>query len=581
MKAMLLAALLTFAPMLAPDLWGQSDSASDGASRISKVYSIDMIEALNGTAEGRVTFAAIEAQNLAPEELNRRRRDAIDRIGRKLINVIAKFCQERQCDVLLDEASPMPNCVVFARSGADFSQLGVIHTATSMGATTELFTAARKNDVSLEIISLYDKAYPFSASVKQSGSQNPNATPTAQSQGQPGTSNPPDITAMGQSARSKKVQLSRDDVGKIATAQPVDFKSVQEKLQHCNNDGYRWNYSKDTNGNEITWKDAGSECGFLAEWALKSLGADNAQVELAFQRACFLPDTVTSSMRAHNYCAELGDLYAQRGVLDVALSVYQQAPNCNLDFTNSPSPAYYATLCLAGEEKIFASRNDTARERSVVSQLCTKYSIYEACSRLNQLGGSVDLNAVQASNDAANEANEERIEANNKASQERQQQHDENFKAVVNAIQSIPTGSGSTPTSNANQQQSVKHVPAATPENTTATQQAEQAPDVRDMTQCVKIESVNFGVGVASNNLTAIKVVFTNTCNQTIRATASALETGKSCVMGGATTMLAPGSSYTFLVTTDRNWYQVQADDGVDCYSSGRPSCALQIPHSC
>jgi hypothetical protein len=318
----------------------------------------------------------------------------------------------------------------------------------------------------------------------------------------------------------------------------------------------------------------------LGEWALKSLGAENAQVEIAFQRACFLPDTVTSSLRVHNWCAELGDLYAQRGALDVALTVYQQAPNCNVDFTNSPSPAYNATLCLAGEQKIFASRNDTARERSIVSQLCTKYSIYEACSRLNQLGGSVDLNAVQANNDAANDANEERIKENNEASRERQQQHDENFKAVVNAIQSIPTGSGSTPNSNANHQQSTQHAAAPTQENTTPSPQSEEAP-VQDMTQCVKIESVNFGVGIASNNLAAIKVVFTNTCNQTIRATASAIESGMSCVQGGQTTMLAPGSSYTFLATTDRNWYQVQADDGVDCYSSGRPSCALQIPHSC
>jgi hypothetical protein len=390
----------------------------------------------------------------------------------------------------------------------------------------------------------------------------------------------PDVTAMSQSAKSKKVQLSRDDLAKIAADQSVDRKSIDDKLQHCNNDGYRWNYSKDTNGNEITWKDAGSECGFLAEWALKSLGADNAQVELAFQRACFLPDTVTSSMRAHNYCAELGDLYAQRGAPDVALAVYQQAPNCNVDFTNSPSPAYYATLCLAGEEKIFASRHDTARESSVVSQICTKYNVYDACSRLNQLGGSVDLNAVQASNDAANQANEERIEENNAASQERQRQHDENFQAVVNAIQNIPTGSGSTPNSNANHPQSVQHAPAATPENAASPSQSAEAP-VQDMTQCVKIKSVNFGVGVASSNLTAIKVVFTNTCNQTIRATASALESGMSCVKGGETTILAPGSSYTFLATTDRNWYQVQADDGVDCFSTGRSGCAIQIPHSC
>ena len=315
----------------------------------------------------------------------------------------------------------------------------------------------------------------------QGGAQNPYVNRTTQSQGQPDVSNSPDITAMSQSAKSKKVQLSRDDLGKIAADQTVEVKSVQESFQHCNNDGYRWNYSKDSNGNAITWKDAGSQCGIVAEWALKSLGTENAQVELAFQRACFLPDTVTSSLRVHNWCAELGDLYAQRGALDVALAVYQQAPNCNVDFTNSPSPAYYATLCLAGEEKIFASRHDTARERSVVSQLCTKYSIYEACSRLNQLGGSVDLNAVQASNDAANEANEERIEENNQASQERQQQHDENFKAVVNAIQSIPTGSGSTPTANANHQQSVQHAPAATQDNTTPSPQSEETP-VQDMT---------------------------------------------------------------------------------------------------
>lgn len=163
MLAVRLALLSLVVTVAATALWGQSKGDADNTSRLTRVYSVNMVEIMHDTLEGKHIFADIKGQVISPEEFDRRTREAVDRIGMKVIQIISQYCQEMRCEVLLDESSPPQNCVIYLRTGADVSQLGVIRTEKSVGVTSDLFIAARGNDVSREIINRYDQTYPIRA----------------------------------------------------------------------------------------------------------------------------------------------------------------------------------------------------------------------------------------------------------------------------------------------------------------------------------------------------------------------------------------------------------------------------------
>jgi len=94
----------------------------------------------------------------------------------------------------------------------------------------------------------------------------------------------------------------------------------------------------------------------------------------------------------------------------------------------------------------------------------------------------------------------------------------------------------------------------------------------RAMTQCVKVVSATYSSG-------DIREVITNTCGETIRATVTHYRTHDTCV-DGETMNIAPGASFTFGNSTDRNWYQAVADNNTDWAVTGQGP-ALQIPNSC
>jgi hypothetical protein len=344
------------------------------------------------------------------------------------------------------------------------------------------------------------------------------------------------------------------------------LKFNEEGLQNCNARQYGY----------VTM----NGCATLMQYLGKGAADDRMLFEVLFV-ACSTASDVSGGFRA---CGDLGMQFTKIDNLPAAKAVLGSAPGCH---TSDNGGSKFNGCFFALSSSPIAPHLDP----ELVNKLFTKAELLElaawGCQQENDMyscgyasmpfNEDLEVQKETSSSDAFDSA----LARQSVAQAQRQAESDAKLNAIVGAIQSVGGGRGATSTAGAARQQSAQQAPVATQENTTTAQQAQQAPDVRDMTQCVKILSVNFGVGLAGNNLTAIKVVFTNTCNQTIRATTSALESGMSCVKGGETTMLAPGSSYTFLATTDRNWYQVQADDGVDCYSSGRPSCGFQIPHSC
>jgi TPR repeat protein len=309
----------------------------------------------------------------------------------------------------------------------------------------------------------------------------------------PVASSSPKIAGMSASAQSKELQLSPEEIRKMAAQGTSGNKTDRKTLNQCNDAKYRRIEGQDLNGDALTVTDAGIACGIWAESALNGVGVADPEVELGFQRACFLPDALSPSQRFRNYCAELGELYTKRGDLDTALAVYQNAPNCDLAF----SGADRATLCLLGEQNIFAMHNDTAGQRLVASQLCIKFEIYAACVRFKNLGGSVDLNAVQAEIAADAQAAKVRIEEQDDRWKELQRdQPDTN-------MQELAAGGNAIDASNQDLQQPSQQ---ATPHSSRAPIRPAGPSDLALSSPCIVHQLVIVGSEVSQHQ-------FTNVCD--------------------------------------------------------------------
>ncbi|MGB7233872.1 MAG: hypothetical protein WBD19_19535, partial [Candidatus Acidiferrum sp.] len=197
------------------------------------------------------------------------------------------------------------------------------------------------------------------------------------SQGQSSTGiSPSDILQVLQAATTKKVQLSKDDLEKIAAGlapgfnRPVsmEMKSTETVMNRCNNNRYL------ERAGGTTLNDAARECGFLGEWGLMYLGPANGQVELAMERACALPRSpeLQDTWKTENYCAKLGDLYKSRGELAMAIAVYEHAPNCQGDFGRAQN--YAGTRCAVGVILVQRLLGNTSGEASEIQKLCSVYT---------------------------------------------------------------------------------------------------------------------------------------------------------------------------------------------------------------
>ena len=296
-----------------------------------------------------------------------------------------------------------------------------------------------------------------------------------------------DVNAILQNAVRQKVVLSKQEITTILTAHfsnmdrpfsgafnrqsiypglfPVSPKELRESIAHCNNNKWREEIPHDhlllTGADNIS-ADAGSECAYLGVLLINAVGLGDPEGELALQRACALPEVRTNgfvTIYTGNLCSMLGDLYRARGQMDMALAVYEHAPNCNIDegrLKNVPNPPLQLLeACRQGAVEVFKARNDLGDERALLGSLCAEYSdnFSNDCQRYQQLGGSVDMNAVHARNDAYQAQVSAQSQQANAAWEEAQQQGDAHFNAVMVALRSLPGGNDPNAIQHAAQQQ--------------------------------------------------------------------------------------------------------------------------------
>jgi hypothetical protein len=101
-----------------------------------------------------------------------------------------------------------------------------------------------------------------------------------------------------------------------------------------------------------------------------------------------------------------------------------------------------------------------------------------------------------------------------------------------------------------------------------------QSNSCRNMNACLRT-SAKYDAG-----LRVMSIDVTNTCSTTVRATATVYSQNRSCTQSG-TTNIAPGQTQTGMGGyTDRNWFSVQADDGINSGKTGE-GCKLVVPTDC
>jgi hypothetical protein len=295
---------------------------------------------------------------------------------------------------------------------------------------------------------------------------------------------------IGQNQQSASQTIGRSDIlAMLEGAKSRKLKGGGVDIKHCNKIF-----------SEGEW-DTGRACTSAASNfthtepfdQLQQLGPDDiSQVELALLRACAFG---SDKMGPRNPCGELGGFYEARGDLDMAMAVYQQAPECvhphhdEFAFGNGAllnSVMHWAgPHCLGGQWRVTSKKGDVAGERVVVSALCATYNLPDACSRFQELGAAVEMTAVQARynenlsrfTQEASDQQDRRNEHNREASA-RRQESDARFSETVNNV-SNPNAIGNagnqqaaairaTGDANAAQQQ------AAAPQRATAQRAAQQ-----------------------------------------------------------------------------------------------------------
>lgn len=282
-----------------------------------------------------------------------------------------------------------------------------------------------------------------------------------------GSADPIDVNAMLQSALRQKLEFTRGEIEQIANVGQGGADWIEELTRRCN----KANFVDHTSG--LVWGDAVQGCGLVANWGAKSLGVNNAKVELAYRRACALPraqglNHVATELGIDsefgNYCAGLGDLYRQRGDVNRALAIYQHAPNCHASGFEPAFPNLFDTACPLGADQILetrainvlklcsqASQNCSAEEveKSKQNEMRVEADFHQLCTR--RFSGGVPPVCYTHLNEQEQEAAERYWEqasalAHERADQEYEQRqaaeraHDAKVNGLVNAIRSLPGG---------------------------------------------------------------------------------------------------------------------------------------------
>jgi hypothetical protein len=295
----------------------------------------------------------------------------------------------------------------------------------------------------------------------------------------------PDISKMLENAKSRHVNAPRDEKSKVHSDD-----STKWYMNHCNKNDY----------DDGSW-DTASTCEDVARTYLQIVGPGSQTAEAALQRGCAYP----VHSRYVSPCAELGDLYAQRGDNLTALAVYLQAPNCTQGFGN----VEVHSRCLRSAAQIYRKLADVPRERATVQFICATYYWHESCVRFQQLGGSVNLNVTDQKfdevRDQEREAVKEMVRQDAEDRAERHAESEARFNALMGALQSMPGASDPNAVLNAGNQQAaaIRAVGDANAAQKRAAAEfaAEQAKQARDAAEQARLAANQAASSSGGSNL--------------------------------------------------------------------------------
>jgi TPR repeat protein len=208
-------------------------------------------------------------------------------------------------------------------------------------------------------------------------------------------------------------------------------------------------YSKDdlNLANKDKVGDSASKSLAIAEAAQQIFGTQDARVEILYQRACALPYDET---RFTNFCERLGRFYESVGAPKMALEVYTLASKCKADLGGS---ATSGPPCFMRAAAVYRRVGETSNARLAYQQICTSYSIPSACEEFKELGGTVDMDAVETAyrENRQDEKDQRQKDAEDRAGHLRE--NDARYDTVVSALQGMSGGSDQNAIINAGNQQ--------------------------------------------------------------------------------------------------------------------------------
>lgn len=266
-----------------------------------------------------------------------------------------------------------------------------------------------------------------------------------------------------------------------------------------------------------------------------------------------------------NACLLLAEFYLKQGRYIEGLAALKLPHTAQADDDRTSETEYI----------LYHELGNLAKQKEVREHQCHDLADELACEILNKDFGA-HVNLEDASNrEAARDEQNKADEAQRQADAE-QQQRDKaaNRAELLNTITGAIAAVGSAaprPSINAPVYQTPSLGSNQSSEVQRSDPQAQHS--CRDMIACVKVTSSNYDAGHF------LHVVVRNDCDTPIRATTSVYAQNRRCTVG-QTDNLSPGQSEDLGAGTDRNWYQVQADDSVRSAYDGS-GCKLVISNSC
>jgi hypothetical protein len=367
----------------------------------------------------------------------------------------------------------------------------------------------------------------------------------------------------------------------------------------------------------------GHYCWELGIQVQKVTGADNPDVQAAFFRACALS----------NACKHLGDYFVDRKELSQALIVYT-SNSCDEKWCDIEASKIYQSLgatlhlhettedschnhfvgdaCnelraqgeIIDERQWLADSRADRRERNREALRAERQRSVDYAQKQQDRADKYDAIAgiatslAQTTADSYQQYQAGLAQARVNAAAIKMAQ--ENKSRGAGGYPTTPSG-GSSSTSGSSSASSTKSAPKKsgttdTPDSNDSSTSSDSSADssasgtasnfakpsaensqpsqsCQDMAYCARVISATYDANHFQH------VVVKNTCSARIRITTSVYAQNRSCTVG-QTSNFNPGDSQDLGAGTDRNWYQIQADDSVRNSVDGS-GCRLVIPNSC